>query len=85
MNGRQTDTTIKYYRRKLNIRQSDLANKLGLTNTDMSFIENKKLYPKPDKAEKLAEFLEVPIGKLYSEKELELITFRNRENEPRNN
>ncbi len=69
-----TDMSIKYYRKKLKIRQSDLAERLGLTNTDMSFIENKKLYPEPDKARKACRVLEVPIGKLYSEEELELIT-----------
>jgi len=73
MNGRQTDTTIKYYRRKLNIRQSDLAGILGLTSTNMSFIENKKLYPDMVTAEILASTLSVPIGKLYEDYELELI------------
>lgn len=71
-----TDKSIKYYRKKLKINQIDLANNLGITSTDMSFIENKKIYPAADTAEKLAEFLEVPIGKIYSEEELNLINYR---------
>lgn len=67
------DTTIKYYRKKLKIKQSDLAGILGLTNTNMSFIENKKLYPDTVTAEIMARTLEVPIGKLYEEYEWELI------------
>lgn len=67
------DTSIKYYRRKLDLRQSDLAEKLGIKSYLMSFIETKKIYPEPEIAERLAEFLEVPIGKLYLEEELELI------------
>lgn len=70
------DTTIKYYRKKLKIRQSDLAEKLGVTNTDMSFYENKRKYPVPELAESIAEHLRVPIGKLYEEYELELILGR---------
>ena len=71
------DTTIKYYRRKLRIRQSDLARILNITNTNMSYIENKKLYPNMDIAELLADALSVPIGKLYEDYELELILKNN--------
>ena len=70
------DTSIKYYRKRLNLKQSDLAEKLGVTYTDMSFIENKKLYPTPEVAEWLSQALGVPIGKIYSEAELNLIVFR---------
>lgn len=76
MKNTYTDKSIKYYRKKLNLRQSDLADKLGITNTDMSFIENKKLYPNEIMAEWLSQALGVPIGKLYSEEELNLIMFR---------
>ena len=77
MNKGIMDTSIRYYRKKLKINQSELAQNLGLTNTDMSFIENKKLYPSKELAEKIAEVLKVPIGKLYSEEELNLIIYKN--------
>ena len=67
------DKTIKYYRKKLKIKQSELASILGITNTDMSFIENKKLYPSSELAEKIAENLKVPVGALWKESELNLI------------
>ena len=71
------DTTIKYYRKKLNLRQSDLAEKLGIKSYLMSFIETKKLYPDSVMVELLASTLSVPIGQLYSEEELDLIRSRN--------
>jgi len=58
--------------------QADLAKKLEITVTDMSFIENKKLYPNAEMAEWLSQALGVPIGKLYSEEELNLIIFRSK-------
>jgi len=70
------DTSIKYYRKGLKINQSELAEKLGITSTDMSFIENKKIYPDSKIAEILAELLGIPIGKIYSEEELNLINYR---------
>jgi len=72
------DTTIKYYRKRLKIKQSELAEKLGITVTDMSFIENKKLYPNPNLAELVSHTLNVPIGTLWSEEELNLIIFKSK-------
>lgn len=76
MKNTYIDKSIRYYRKKLKINQVDLAGKLGITLTDMSFIENKKLYPDSTIAELLADILEVPIGKIYSEEELNLINYR---------
>jgi transcriptional regulator with XRE-family HTH domain len=76
MKSTYTDTSIKYYRKKLNLKQSELAEKLGISNTDMSFIETKKMYPEPVMAELLSQALGVPIGNLYSEEELSLILYR---------
>ena len=59
------------------MRQSDLAEKLGITNTDMSFIDNKKVYPDSNLAQNLAFALGVTIGQLYSEEELNLIIYKN--------
>lgn len=55
------------------MRQSDLAEKSEIKNYMMSFIENKKILPNPEIAEKIAEILCVPVGALWNEYELELI------------
>jgi len=73
MTNTSGDKSIKYYRKKLKMRQSDLAEKLGITNTDMSFIENKKQYPNAEIAEYISQLLKVPVGALWKECELELI------------
>ncbi len=65
--------SIKYYRNKLKMRQSDLAEKLGIKSYLMSFIENKKVYPSPELAEQISQLLNVPVGALWNEYELELI------------
>jgi DNA-binding XRE family transcriptional regulator len=72
------DKSIKYYRKKIKINQAILAEKLDVNVTDMSFIENKKLYPDSKTAELMAEILQIPIGKIYSEEELNLIIFRSK-------
>ena len=73
MNNTSYDKSIKYYRKKLKIKQADLAKDLGITVTDMSFYENKKQFPNPELAEKISQILKVPIGALWSENELNLI------------
>ena len=55
------------------MRQSDLAEKLGIKSYLMSFIENKKVYPSPELAEQISQLLKVPVGALWNEYELELI------------
>ena len=67
------DNTIRYLRKKIGLKQAELADVLGLTATDMSFIENKKLYPNRLTADKISEVLKTPIGLIWTEKELELI------------
>lgn len=67
------DTSIGYYREQSLITQKQLADKLGIPRTTMSFFENKRQYPDKNMAEKIAEILNVPIGKLYSQQELEVI------------
>ena len=76
MNNTFTDKSIKFYRRKLNLKQSELAGKLGIKPYFMSFIENKKVYPDSTLAQNLASTLGVPIGQLYSEEELNLILYK---------
>ena len=71
------DITIQYYRKKANLKQEDLADLLKLPRTTVSFYETKRMYPDRNMAERIAEVLGVPIGKLYSEEELNFIAFRN--------
>lgn len=80
MTNTSGDKSIKYYRKKLKMRQSDLAEKLGITNTNMSFYENKLRYPSTELAEHIAQILKVPVGALWKEYELELILDKNNEN-----
>jgi len=79
------DKSIRYYRKKLDILQADMAKTLGITATNMSFIENKKLYPDPTLAERISQILKVPVGALWKECELELILERNKNNENNKN
>ncbi len=72
----KVDTTIKFYRLQKNLSQNDIAKILGTTQTNISFIETKKQYPDIDTALKISEILGVPIGKLYSEEELNLMKYK---------
>ena len=72
-----SDTTIKYYRKQKGMKQSELAKFLKIPRTTVSFYENKRMYPDRNTADRLAEILGVPIGKLYSEIELEFIIDKN--------
>jgi len=67
------DKSIRYYRRKNNITQQKLAELLGITQTYISFIEQKKMYPDIEIAEKLASILNVPVGALWNTYELDMM------------
>jgi len=69
----KSDTTIGYYRDKAGYTQKQLAEMLNIPRTTMSFFETKRSYPDIEVAEKIAEIINQPIGKLYSESELELM------------
>ena len=71
-----TDTTIKHHRKMAGFKQAEFAEVLGITPTDLSFIENKKLFPKLELAYRIAELLKVTIGYLYAEEELNLMRFK---------
>ena len=72
------DKSIKYYRKKLGIKQAEMAEILGITATNMSFYENKLRYPSSELAERISQILKVPVGALWKECELELILDRNK-------
>ena len=69
----KSDTTIGYYRDKAGYTQKQLAEMLDVPRTTMSFYETKRSYPDIEVAEKIAEIINQPIGKLYSEPELEIM------------
>ena len=74
------DKSIRFYRKDKGLKQEELAELLGLKSYEMSFIENKKIIPQKETAEKLAEALGVTIGMIYCEEELELILKNNKKN-----
>lgn len=71
-----TDTTIKHIRKMANFRQQELADILGINVTELSFIENKKVFPSLELAYEIAQRLKVTIGYLYAEEELNYMRFR---------
>ena len=71
------DKSIKYYRKKIGLKQADMAKMLDLTVTDMSFYENKLRYPSMELAEHISQILKVPVGALWKECELDLILDKN--------
>jgi len=74
-----TDTTIKHHRKMARFKQTEFAEILGITSTDMSFMENKKTFPDLKTAYRMAELLKVTVGYLYSEEELEYMRYRENE------
>ncbi|MHB1443078.1 MAG: helix-turn-helix domain-containing protein [Candidatus Humimicrobiaceae bacterium] len=76
MNKAFTDTTIKHIRKMANFKQQELADLLGINVTEFSFIENKKVFPSLEVAQKIAEHLKVTVGYLYAEEELNYMRFR---------
>jgi len=69
----KADTSIGFYRDKVKMSQQQLADSINVHRTTMSFIERKREYPNIETAEKIAELLDVPIGKLYTQDELEVM------------
>jgi DNA-binding XRE family transcriptional regulator len=69
----KTDTTIGYYRNKAKLSQQKMAEILEIPRTTMSFYETKRSYPNIEIAEEIASLLDVPIGRLYTFQELELM------------
>lgn len=56
---------IKELRKKLGIRQEDVAKALGVTRQTINAIENDKYNPTLELAMKLARLLETPVEKLF--------------------
>lgn len=70
------DYSISFYRKLKKIKQQELAEKLEINRTELSFIETKKVLPKVETAIKIAEILEVTIGQIYTKEELDYMRFR---------
>jgi len=56
---------IKYLRKQLNLRQEDLANKLGVTRQTINAIENDKYNPTLELAMKLAKLFKTPVEGIF--------------------
>ena len=64
---------IKYWRQKLNKTQQDLANFLGIPRSLFSIIESGRAIPSLEELEKIAEFLEVTPGHIYTKEQLNVL------------
>jgi DNA-binding XRE family transcriptional regulator len=67
------DLTIQAYRKNANLSQEKFSKLLNTNRTTASFYETKRQYPDLKTAEKMASLLNVTIGMLYTDYELELI------------
>ena len=56
---------IKVLRKKLGLRQEDVANKVGVTRQTVIAIENNKYNPTLELAMKLAKLLDTPIEEIF--------------------
>ena len=56
---------IKYLRNRLDLRQEDLANKLGVTRQTINAIENDKYNPSLELAMKLARFFNTNVEGIF--------------------
>lgn len=70
------DYSISFYRKLKKFKQQELAEKLKINRTELSFIETKKILPKVETAIKIAELLEVTIGQIYTKEELDFMIYR---------
>lgn len=57
---------IKERRKLLNLRQEDLADRLGVSRQTINAIENNKYNPSLELAMKLARLLEISVEELFS-------------------
>ena len=62
----QIKNSIRFYRRKLGLKQTDLAEKLKIKRPELSFIENGYRLPDMKLLEEIALNLKCTIGQLYS-------------------
>jgi DNA-binding XRE family transcriptional regulator len=70
------DYSISFYRKLRDLKQQELADKLEISRTELSFIETKKVLPKHSLAILIAETLKVTIGQIYTKEELDFILYK---------
>lgn len=63
-------------RNELMVKQSELAKAIGITRTELSFIENKIMFPSLSIARKISKILKIDMGQLWTEDELNIILER---------
>ncbi len=59
------ENRIKELRKKVGLRQEDIANKLGVTRQTINAIENEKYNPTLELAMRLAKLLQTPVEELF--------------------
>jgi putative transcriptional regulator len=60
------NNNIKYYRKKLNLTQEDMAGKLNVSRQTINAIENNKYNPSLELAIKLSRLLDVTVEGLFT-------------------
>lgn len=61
----QIRNSIRFYRKKIGLKQEELAYKIGIKRSNLSFIENGYRLPDVELLEKIALNLKTTIGQLY--------------------
>ncbi len=61
----QFKNSIRFYRKKIGLKQQELADKIGIKRSNLSFIENGYRLPDIKLLEKIALNLKTTIGQLY--------------------
>ena len=72
-----TDSSIAYFRKKLDLTQKEFAERLNIKRYYFSFIETKIIIPDQELAEKISYELKASMGQLWTEAELNLISSKN--------
>lgn len=61
---------VRFFRIQNKLTQSEVAKRTNMTATELSLVENDKLLPTPQKAERLCRILKVKLPQLYAQKEI---------------
>lgn len=59
---------LKYYRKRTNLTQEELAEKIGCSSKYISSIESKSTFPSPENLDLLAEALKIKPSQLFEER-----------------
>ena len=64
---------IRYYREQINLTAKEMANRMNVSPSTISKIENDRISPSMEMLQKIAEVINIPVGQLFIEGEIENI------------